>query len=127
MALKKMKQKIDGLKYELSTLAERFNSHINSTIIGEVYQEETTCFSTPYYPQSPLQQIVNSSIHINWHWRKITCNQVQEQINNHIKIDNKWHDKKNVIFYDEIWNKKRKEIERRIKNASNRTQNPVKK
>jgi hypothetical protein len=95
-----------GINKNLKKQIDKLTKNLNDPIIGEVYG---------YYDVFSIQ-------YGNRFWSQIRNSDILDEIDNKIKIQKTWigdsskskafwYDKSDVIFYDDIYNKKRKQIE----------------
>jgi len=104
--IKKLRSEI--LK-EMSKMIEEHEENKHKTLIGKYYTKEYSFTGKPYYT-----------------WKKLYEEDIIDRVDGHTKIvlistlpgsyreANEWIENKNIIFYDDLYESKKKAIEKRV-------------
>lgn len=98
--VEKLKNEVKELKAKYSELLQEVTALKKNKPIGEFYDFKWSSFFSPTRDR---------------HWQEFY--QIQDEVDNKVKINNKWYDRSDVIVYVDQWKAKKKRIEAKMKGA----------
>ena len=107
--MRRIKKLKDEIIEDVSKMIENHEKNNHKTLIGEYYIKEYSFVGKPYYT-----------------WKKLYREDIIDRVDGHTKIlttnaipgsywqTNEWIENKNIVFYNDMYNSKKKATEKRV-------------